>query len=80
MKSFGERELRKCLKRLGFTCQNPEARHSILYPPKGRKCTGKYPFLTVQSGRKTYDRNAQNRYITQIKKLGFTKKEIEKNL
>lgn len=44
-------------------------------PPQGVR-----PFMTVQLGRKTFDPHSANRYIQEIKRCGYSKEEIEKNL
>lgn len=80
-KSFGSRELTKCLEKLGFKLARQTSSHLIYNPPKNKIVPeGIRPFMTVQVGRKTYDRYSANRYISQVKKFGFSKKEIEKNL
>lgn len=82
MKAYGSSELEKCVKKLGFTFDSISSSHHAKYiPPTGRDpLPGIRPFFTFQLGRKTYDPNSANRYITQLKHLGFTKEEIEKFL
>lgn len=77
-RSFGSKELQKCLEKLGFAPRGVESSHLKYYHERGR--SGSKPFMIVQLGKKTYGRNAANRYITQIKQFGFTRKEIEENL
>lgn len=78
MKIFGSKELLKCLKCLGFAPRPKIASAHVKFDPPKEKKENKtdYPFIMVQLGRKTYDKNACARYITQIKRFGFTKKEI----
>lgn len=82
MKAFGSKELEKCVKKLGFTFDSISSSHHAKYvPPSGKNVPiGNYPFFQFQLGRKTYDPHSANRYISQLKNLGFTKEEIEKNL
>ena len=81
MKSFGSRELIKCVEKLGFEYKRQSSSHLIYHPPRGSKSmTISKNILPIQIGRKTYDKNAQSRYVSQIKSFGFTKEEIEKNL
>lgn len=82
MKAFGSRELERCIKKLGFTFDSISSSHHAKYnSPLDKKVPiGQYPFFQFQLGRKTYDPHSANRYITQLKKFGFTKEEIEKNL
>lgn len=81
-KSFGSRELYKCLIKLGF---NPLAQkgtsHLKFSPPKGKVVSqGTRPFMIIQLNIKTYDPHSASRYINQIMKFGFSKEEIYKNL
>ena len=81
MKSFGSRELIKCVEKLGFSFKRQSSSHLIYHPPQGRKSTTiNKNIFPIQVGRKTYDKNAQSRYVGQLKSFGFTKKEIEENL
>lgn len=80
-KSFGSREINKCLRKLGFTLNRVSSSHAIYNAPVGKKPLINFrPFMTIQLGRKTYDPYSTNRYISQIKKFGFTKNEIEDKL
>ena len=78
MKSFGSKELERCLLKLGFIPKGIQSSHVKYYHKKGR--TGSKPFMIVQLGKKSYGKNAANRYVSEIKKFGFAKEEIEKNL
>ena len=81
MKAFGSKELIKCVEKLGFTFKRQSSSHLIYAPPKGRESSDRNKnILPVQEGRKSYDPHARPRYISQIKKFGFSKKEIEKYL
>lgn len=82
MKAFGSKDLEECVKKLGFTFDSISSSHHAKYtPPHDRDpLPGVRPFFTFQLGRKTYDPNSANRYITQLKRLGFTKEEILKHL
>lgn len=82
MKGYGSKELERCVKSLGFTFDSISSNHHAKYNlPAGRTViVGYYPFFQFQLKRKTYDKNAQHRYITQLKRLGFTKEEIENSL
>lgn len=80
MKAFGSKELEKCVKKLGFTFDSISSSHHAKYCPSDGKriCIGNYPFFVFQLGEKSYDPHSANRYITQLKRFGFTKEEIEK--
>lgn len=75
-KAFGYRELVNCLTSLGFSPKSQNSSH-IKYYHKNKNCVGKYPFIEVQVGRGSYGTNSAKRYIQQLKRFGFTKKEIE---
>lgn len=77
-KSFGSKELQKCLNKLGFVPKGIKSSHIKYYHTESR--VGSKPFIIVQLGKKTYGKNASNRYLSQIKRFGFTKEEIEKYL
>lgn len=77
-KSFGSKNLDKCLTKLGFSQKGIKSSHAKYYHKRGK--AGSKPFIIIQLGKKTYGKNASNRYISQLKRFGFTKKEIEKNL
>lgn len=77
-RSFGSKGLQECLEKLGFVPRGIESSHLKYYHKQGK--IGSKPFMIVQLGKKTYGHNAANRYMAQIKKFGFTKEEIEKNL
>jgi len=80
-KSFGTKELCKCLEKLGFTCKGIKSSHVKFNLPKNRKISaGLRPFMIVQLGKKNYDSYIANRYVSELKKLGFNKEEIEKYL
>lgn len=79
--AFGSRQLVKCVKSLDFTFNRQSSSHAIYYPPKGKNPPqGHKPFISIQLNRKTYDPHSCNRYITQIKRFTFAKKEIEEKL
>ena len=81
MKAFGSKELQKCVINLGFVFDSISSNHHAKYNPQTNKTTvGEYPFFQFQLGRKTFDPNSANRFITQLKRFGFTKEEIEKHL
>lgn len=80
MKSFGSKELIKCLKNLGFK-QQPQvgSRHLKFSSPKKVE-VGKRPFIIVLQGKKEFDPVTQKKIIKQIELLGYTKKDIEANV
>ncbi|OGH37972.1 MAG: hypothetical protein A3B44_03390 [Candidatus Levybacteria bacterium RIFCSPLOWO2_01_FULL_38_21] len=82
MKSFGSRDLENFVKKFNFTFHSiSSSHHAKYYPPKSRISTDpSRPFFQFQLGRKTYDPHSASRYISQLKKLGLTKEEIEKNI
>jgi len=82
MKAFGSRDLQDCVIKLGFTFDSISSSHHAKYNPPKEKIppVGNHPFYLFQLGRKTYHRHSANRYITQLKRFGFTKKEIVDNL
>lgn len=75
-KTFGYKELHNCLISLGFYPKSQSSSH-IKYYHKDKNRTGQYPFMEIQVGRKPYGKNSSNRYIQELKKFGFSKKEIE---
>lgn len=82
MRSYGSKQLQNCVEKLGFIFNSISSSHHAKYdpPPTHNLSLGGYTFFQFQLGRKTYDTNAANRYITQLKRFGFTKQEIEKHL
>lgn len=77
--TFGSRELRKALVELGFCIERKTSgtRH-VKYcidikPPPGLR-----PFIIVIDNTKSYDKHTASSYVTQIRRLGFTNKQIEK--
>lgn len=80
-KAFRTRQLEGCIKALGFRYKRSNSSRDFYTPPKGHEPpVGIRPFFTIQKGQKTYDPYICNRLISQLKKFGFTKKEIEDNL
>lgn len=80
-KAFGTKALANCIIGLGFTYRRSNNSHDIYDPPKGHLSPkGTRPFFAIQFGQKTYDSYICNRYISELKKFGFTKKEIENRL
>lgn len=80
-KSFGSKELVKCVEEFGFKYHSANAHHVKYYPPSGKVPPGGIrPFYMIQLGRKTYDPVSAARYISELKKFGYTKEEIEKNI
>ena len=80
-KAFGSRELIKCVECLGFIFKRQSSSHLIYQSPKGKKSSViNRNILPIQTGRKTYDKNARIRYISQIRSFSFSKKEIEECL
>lgn len=82
MKLFGSNDLCKCLKRLAFTPLPQNGTSHVKYKvlPDIKTTPGIRPYIIVILGRKTYDRNTCSSYITQLKRLGFSKEDIIKNL
>jgi len=82
MKQFGSNELERCVKKLGFTFDSiSSSHHAKYYPPDGKNTSiDNYPFFQFQLGRKNYDPHSASRYLSQLKKFGFTKEEILKYL
>jgi len=80
-RAFGTKLLEACVKALGFKYKRSNSSHDIYTPPKGHEPPiGIRPFFTIQREQKTYDPYVCNRLVSQLKKFGFTKKEIEDNL
>ncbi|OGM05410.1 hypothetical protein A2125_00500 [Candidatus Woesebacteria bacterium GWB1_43_5] len=78
--NFGSRELCKCLVKLSFW-ENPQRGSShTKFTLKQSKIKGVRPFIIVIMGRKKYDPHTARSYIRQIKNLGSSEEEIEKNL
>lgn len=78
MKSFGSKKLCNCLQCLGFLPTPQIGTSHIKYKiPSDKKAPiGVRPFIIVQLGKKTYHPHARSRYISQIKRLGFSKEEV----
>lgn len=77
MRSFGSRDLIGCLLCLKFTEGKRNASSHVKYNCPKKVEAGNYPLITVILGRKVYDKVTRGRYLTQLKKLGYTIKEIE---
>ena len=82
MKSFGSKELVKCLDKLGFKAKSQNATSHLKFSaPDGCQINiGDRDFIIVQMNRKEFDPHARTRYVAQIKKFGFSENEILKNL
>jgi len=78
-RSFGSKELCRCLKHLGFRLQSSRGTSHVKFKiPPGRKIpVGTRPFIIVQMGRKSYDKHSSTRYLRQIKDLGFSEEEVK---
>lgn len=76
--SFGSSGLVRCLEKLCFLPQpNNGSSHVKYRVPEGTNITaGTRPFIIVIMGRKQYDPHTASSYVTQITRLGFTKKQI----
>ncbi|MFH1289496.1 MAG: hypothetical protein ABIH88_02130 [Patescibacteria group bacterium] len=70
------------MKKLNFSIQPQKGTSHIKFRiPSDRKTPpGARSFIVVQLGRKSFHPHARSRYISQIKQLGFAKKEILDNL
>ncbi|EKE15128.1 MAG: hypothetical protein ACD_12C00136G0002 [uncultured bacterium] len=80
-RSFGSKQLVRCLESFGFIFNRQGSSHAIYNCPVNHQPpVGVRPYMTVQLGRKAYDPHSANRYISEIKKFGFSKKEIETGL
>lgn len=82
MKSYGSKELIKCLEKLGFKPNSQNATSHLKFSaPDGVKINvGDRDFIMVQTNRREFDPHARTRYIAQIKKFGFSENEILKHL
>lgn len=71
--SFGSKELRKCLLHLGLKEEDRKATSHVKFKCNTTKKLpqGVRPFITLLEGRKNYDPISRERYITQLKRLGF---------
>ena len=80
--SFGPKELSKCLIRLGLEPESRKATSHVKFKYNTNKKLpdGSRPFITLIEGRNIYDPITRGRYITQLKRLGFSLKEIKKGL
>lgn len=78
MKSFGSRELVRCLNRLKYKA-SPQvgSRHRKYKPPQISKNDPR-PFILIMQGKNNIDPVHQKKYINKIKSHGFTEHEIEK--
>ena len=76
MKSFGSKELIRCLFHLGFS-QQPQvgSRHLKFKCPK-QHIAGERPVVEVLQGKSEFDRVTQNKIIGTIKKHSFSLQEI----
>lgn len=81
-KLFGSVHLIHCLKKIGFIQDSQKgSSHLKFIPPKEHKIPdGIRPFMMVQLGKKQYDPHSCSRYLTELNRLGFNKKELEKLL
>ena len=82
MKSFGSKDLEEFVRKFKFTFHSiSSSHHAKYYPSKNRISTDpSRPFFQFQLGRKSYDPHSASRYVSQLKRLGFTKEEIEQNI
>ncbi len=79
--SFGAKQLIECLKCLGFIYKSTAASHQKYVPPSTWiPILGVRPFMMVQMGKKTYVPNSASRYISELKKMGFSEAKIKKCL
>ncbi len=76
MKSFGSKELIKCLVKLKFTPEPQVGSRHRKYTSPNKVEKGSRPFFIVIQGRKEYDRVTQKKIINQVKKLGFSEDQI----
>lgn len=82
MKCYGSKELIKCLLKLGFkpNQQNATSHQKFSAPDSCKINIGDRNYVMVQTNRREYDPHARTRYITEIKRLGFSENEILKYL
>jgi hypothetical protein len=83
-KAFGSKELINCLLALDWKPKETNSKNSshvkFIPPADYMPPIGIRPFMEVQLGRKCYDGQICDRYVSQIKRFGYTKKQIEENL
>mgnify|MGYP001301508003 CR=1 FL=1 len=78
-KIFGSKELINCVENLDCKYNSSKSSHIKYNLPEGHKLPkGERPFYIIQVSRKTYAKHICNRYITELKMKGFTKKQIDK--
>lgn len=76
--SFGSRELCKCLENLNFQKQSQKATDHVKFKFSKSNYKDNRAYITVQLGRKSFDKHSSTRYLRQIKNFGFTEAEIKK--
>jgi len=80
-RQFGTKELTSCLINLGFYLDPNKSNHShhVKYLAPKHKILSKEirPFIVVQLGQKTYYKQAAQGYLREIRRFGFTTKDID---
>jgi len=80
MKSFGSKDLIICLHKLGFRKNKQHGTSHLKLSSQNPVPAGTRPFIIVILNKKIYDPHTQRSYLRQIKNLGYTQEEIEKNM
>lgn len=74
--NFGSRELCSALINLGFKKEKQGGTRHLKFSISKKLLQGIRPFIIVILNRKNFDPHTRSSYIRQIKKLGFSEKEI----
>ena len=77
-KLFGSADLCHCLMKLGFQAsKQSSSSHIKFFPPSIHKIPiGIRPFMIVQINKKQFDKHTCSRYIIELVRMGFERKEI----
>lgn len=76
-RSYGSRELIRCLLKLRYTPEPQIGSRHRKYRSPNSVQKGMYPFILVIQNRSEYDQFWQREYMKQIKRHGFSGDQIE---
>ena len=77
MKSFGSKELIRCLIDLGFIQQRKIASRHLKFKCPKKHSAGERSFIEVLQGKSEFDPITQKKIVNNLLKHGFTKDQIE---
>lgn len=74
---FGSIEFYQCVVDLGCKVDRCSSSHILFNLPLNHKLPlGERPYITIQMGKKQFDKHECNRYITQLVRKGFDRAKI----